>query len=112
MLRLTRSKAQSTAEYAIVIALVIAAAVGMQIYVKRGLQAKVKDAVDYNDKAATMMTGLPYEPDYNTSEMDPTSETHEKVKTNVGGEVVRSTTGEGNVSGRTGTQVILAPETP
>ena len=40
------SKGQSTAEYAIVIGLVIAAAVAMQVYVKRGLQGKIKDATD------------------------------------------------------------------
>jgi hypothetical protein len=39
-----KSKAQSTAEYAILIGLVIAAAVAMQVYVKRGLQARVHDA--------------------------------------------------------------------
>ena len=37
---------QSTAEYAILIAIVIAAMVGMQTYMKRGLQAKYKDASD------------------------------------------------------------------
>ena len=45
MLRLLR-KGQSTAEYAIVIGLVIAAAVAMQVYVKRGIQGKVKDLTD------------------------------------------------------------------
>ena len=38
---------QSTAEYAIVLSIVIAAVIGMQIYVKRGLQAKVKGAIDH-----------------------------------------------------------------
>jgi len=47
MLRQSR-KGQSTAEYAIVIGLVIAAAVAMQVYVKRGIQAKVKGAVDFD----------------------------------------------------------------
>ncbi len=44
----TRSgvRGQSTAEYAVLIAIVIAALVGMQTYVKRGLQAKYKDASD------------------------------------------------------------------
>ncbi len=36
-------KGQNTAEYAILIALVIAAAVGMQTYVKRGVQARMRD---------------------------------------------------------------------
>ena len=47
MLRLLRNKrAQTTAEYAILIALVVAAVVGMQTYVKRGLQARYKDVGD------------------------------------------------------------------
>lgn len=46
MMRIFRNKkAQNTAEYAILIALVIAAAMAIQTYVKRGLQAKVRDAV-------------------------------------------------------------------
>lgn len=44
--RLFRKKGQSTAEYAILIGIVIAAAVGIQTYVKRGIQAKFKDTVD------------------------------------------------------------------
>ena len=107
-LRLMRSKAQSTAEYAIVIGLVIAAAIAMQVYVRRGLQAKVKDAADYKDPAATMLTGRPYEPVYSESEMDPSSETHEKAKTDYGGQVTRTIVGE-NVSQRTGSQTTLAP---
>jgi len=38
-----KSRAQTTAEYAILIGLVIAAVVAMQIYVKRGLQARTHD---------------------------------------------------------------------
>ena len=37
---------QSTAEYAIVISVVVAAVIGMQLYVKRGLNAKIKTAAD------------------------------------------------------------------
>jgi Flp pilus assembly pilin Flp len=51
MLRLFRNKkAQSTAEYAILIGLVVAAVVGMQTYVKRGIQGRVKDAGDAHTK--------------------------------------------------------------
>lgn len=46
MKRTKRAKGQSTAEYAIVIALVLGAAVGMQTYVRRTLQARVADATD------------------------------------------------------------------
>lgn len=41
-----KSKAQSTAEYAIILAVVIGAAVAMQTYVKRGLQARQKAGTD------------------------------------------------------------------
>lgn len=41
-----KSKAQSTAEYAVILAVVIGAAVAMQTYVKRGLQARQKAGTD------------------------------------------------------------------
>lgn len=44
---------QSIAEYAVVIGLVIAAVVAMQIYVKRGLQAKIRDGSDIEVKNDT-----------------------------------------------------------
>ena len=114
MLRSMRSKAQSTAEYAIVIGLVIAAAVAMQIYVKRGLQAKIKDAVDYRPNAAgadvsAVLSGDDYEPDYLSSEMRSTSNTYENVGTDYGGKVTRKLTGTGDVSTKTGNQVLAAP---
>jgi len=46
-------KAQSTAEYAIVIGLVIAAVLGMQTYVKRGLQGRSHDATQAFSQAVT-----------------------------------------------------------
>lgn len=39
-------KGQSTMEYAILISLVIAAIAGMQVYVKRGVQGRIKDGVE------------------------------------------------------------------
>jgi len=110
MLKL-KNKAQSTAEYAIVIGLVIAAVVAMQIYVRRGIQAKIKDAVDYNDPQATMLSGQPYEPDYTGSNMTSTSDTHETEKVAFGGSVNRVINEDagGDVSTRTGKQVIYAP---
>lgn len=50
-------KAQTTAEYAVLIGLVIAAAMAMQIYVKRALQAKVHDASDRYYDELTGTTG-------------------------------------------------------
>ncbi len=40
-------KSQATAEYAILFALVVAAAMGVQTYVKRGLQAAIKQRADW-----------------------------------------------------------------
>jgi hypothetical protein len=106
MLRRLR-KGQSTAEYAIVIGLVIAAAVAMQVYVKRSLQGKIKDAADYNDEAATMLTTSQYEPEYQTTQnMVSTRDASEKATTAQGGGVTREITGE-DVSTRTGTTKIL-----
>jgi len=111
MLRLMR-KGQSTAEYAIVIGLVIAAAVAMQIYVKRGLQAKVKLAVDYNEPIAVGNNILgqtvsgQFEPDEITTTgpgMRSKSSTVEKITTVEGGSVTRAITGTDR-SERTGTQ--------
>ena len=108
MLRLMR-KGQSTAEYAIVIALVIGAAVAMQVYVKRGIQGKMKDATDYNDPSATMLRTTQYEPDYaTTTDMVSKRKAEERATTSKGGAVERAIVGE-EESSRTGTQTILAP---
>jgi len=62
---------QNLSEYVLIVAVVIAAVVGMQTYVKRGLQAEHKDAVEYaitSLRNATDATSeelpLQYEPDY------------------------------------------------
>lgn len=70
-------KGQNIVEYAVLIALVVGAAVAMQTYVKRGLQGKVKDAVDHDgiagatigDASLTFKTKQ-YEPYYTESKMD------------------------------------------
>jgi len=41
-----KRKAQSTVEYGILIGVIVAAAIAMQTYIKRSLQAKQKDAAD------------------------------------------------------------------
>ena len=53
-------RAQSLVEYAILISIVIAALVGMQVYVKRGLQAKYKGAVDSTGDAVGIKQYEPY----------------------------------------------------
>jgi hypothetical protein len=97
---------QSTAEYAIVIGLVIAAAVAMQVYVKRGIQAKVKDAVDYKtaDMTAAGITGTPFEPTYSSSNMTSSRTSSVDTETKNYGEVVRTISADGEVSQRWGTQ--------
>ena len=112
MLRQLR-KGQSTAEYAIVIGLVIAAALAMQVYVKRGLQAKVKGAVDFNDTKAVsdgilgQTTSGQFEPNYTTTDengMHATSGSKETTTTEEGGKVTRAIVGT-STSSRTGTQI-------
>ncbi|MEK7308303.1 MAG: hypothetical protein AAB089_04460, partial [Nitrospirota bacterium] len=93
-------KAQSTAEYAIVIGLVIAAVVGMQLYVKRKLQGKIRDATNYIDPnvPATGKYGIggttanQYEPYYNTEiDLRTISNREETVETKALGNVIRDT---------------------
>ena len=43
---LKRTRGQSTLEYAVVIAVVVAALLAMQIYMKRGVQGKMRSATD------------------------------------------------------------------
>jgi Flp pilus assembly pilin Flp len=66
MLRILRNKrAQTTAEYAILIGLVVAALLAMQTYVKRGLNAKMKDGTDaYTALAVGEGATTQYEPYY------------------------------------------------
>jgi uncharacterized protein (UPF0333 family) len=74
MLRKIISKrAQTTAEYAILIAIVVGAVVAMQVYVKRGLQGRVRDVVDMVDSNGAagnyknVLSGDQYEPYYMVS---------------------------------------------
>ena len=98
-------KGQSTAEYAIVIGLVIAAAVAMQVYVKRGIQGKVKDATDFVDADAGSVVGTTsqYEPYYLKSEMDSQRDAENKESVSKGGSVSRQIVGN-EYSSRTGVQ--------
>ncbi len=111
MLRILRNrKAQTTAEYAILIGLIIAALVAMQTYVKRGLQARMRDATD---RVASENTAIgattQYEPYYLESTMDQTRDVSEREDTVTGGSVTRAIQGE-DVSKRTGTQTIHAAQ--
>ncbi len=67
---LFNKKAQNTAEYAILIGLVVAAVMTIQVYVKNGLQGKIKDAVDFTGSygevagANFAFTGDQYDPGF------------------------------------------------
>ena len=66
MLRLHKNKkAQNTAEYAILIALVIGAVVAMQTYAQRALQGRLRDAaVELTAQTTQLGCSLQYEPYY------------------------------------------------
>jgi hypothetical protein len=126
MLRFDK-RAQSTAEYAIVIALVIGAVVAMQVYVRRGLQARMKGAVDtylIGQTSGNIMdgntpvNGIPkpdgqdglYEPEFTERKIDQErySPTFESVSTDTDkeGEITRGVRdGEKETTNATGYEV-------
>lgn len=88
-------KAQNTAEYALLIALVVAAVIAMQTYAQRTLQARIRDASNYlTTQTSAMGTTGQYEPYYLSSNYDITrsSQDAEQLGTNLvsrGGNSVR-----------------------
>ena len=107
---LKSTKGQSMAEYAIVLTVVITAIVAMQVYVKRGLQGKARDASD-NFTASLKAAAIPgigaipeqYEPYYaeTTYTIGQKSKVIESYLTT--GTVARETTFGDNTSTRDGT---------
>ena len=64
-------KAQQTAEYALLISLVVAAVIAMQTYAQRSLQAKIRDASRYmTSQSSEMGRTNQYEPYYLESSYD------------------------------------------
>jgi hypothetical protein len=120
MIRLFKSrKAQNTAEYAIMIAIVIGVFSAMQLYVRRGLQARLKKGVDYIPGKITAEAGgnavnilgdanfIQYEPYYmakGTSAMTTTSA--EGTETGTAVEVGGARQLDNAVTQRTGYQTI------
>jgi hypothetical protein len=112
-------KGQNIAEYSILIALVIAAAVAMNTYVKRNLQAKVHDAVNYagpeikgvggND---LKFSGAQFEPDYVSSTTNQTSTKNALEKAGAGGEISRTDIVESSSVLDKSIETITAPEAP
>ncbi|MBL7081311.1 MAG: hypothetical protein ISS44_01920 [Candidatus Omnitrophica bacterium] len=60
MRRRCKGKGQSTLEYAILIAVIVAGLIAMQVYLKRGYQGRLRSSVDD--------IGEQYSPGYTTSE--------------------------------------------
>jgi hypothetical protein len=85
MLRLKKNKkAQNTAEYAILIALVIGAVVAMQTYAQRALQGRLRDAsAELAAQTTELGNTLQYEPYYlnqrtRTDKQDTALDTYER----------------------------------
>ena len=95
MWKLTQRKGQSMAEYAIVLTVVVTAIVAMQIYVKRGLQGKVKDVTDDVGLGLTTTTKTSqYEPYYATTDYEIGQDQSVKEAFKTGGTVERTSLSE------------------
>ncbi len=110
-LRSRSKKGQNTAEYAILIGVIVAAAIAMQVYIRRGVQARIKDAVDFTATADDDMGGnvfsgnLQYEPYYDQGSTYTTTSTAQVTEElQLGGGVVRDAISQ--YTDRTGNQVI------
>ena len=97
------------AEYAIVFTVVIGAIIAMQLYVKRGLQAKVKDVTDDVGLGLTTTTKTSqYEPYYASSDYSTTQAQKGRENFLTGGSVFRQTDQEDQT--RTGSSQTSAPQ--
>lgn len=109
---LRHGKAQSTAEYVIVLGLIVAAVIAMQTYVKRGFQGRIKDAVDYVDQneqneGVVNFTTKQYEPYYLESSFSTERGSTETESLAEGGAVSRESE---DSSSRSGTQTLQGPK--
>jgi len=96
---LNKKKGQNTAEYAILIGVIVAAAIAMQIYVRRGMQARIKDAVDYSktiddDSGEDVFNTSQYEPYYMDSSLATTSDSTSSEAMAAGGAITRDITNQ------------------
>ncbi|MCU0666752.1 MAG: hypothetical protein MUF05_06635 [Candidatus Omnitrophica bacterium] len=94
-MRLRKKNGQSTAEYAILIGLVVGAALAMQVYVRRGLQGRTKDVVDHTGAAGDVggqtleFTSGQYEPYYASSSAQSKTDATKTERLKKEGEVER-----------------------
>jgi len=100
-----KKKAQSTAEYVIILGLIVGAVVAMQTYIKRGMQGRIRDTVDHTEDAGGLnFTGEQYEPYYLSSSFSSDSRTNKRETAATEGVITRNLDTEH--SGRNGTQTI------
>lgn len=104
-----KKQAQSTAEYVIILGLIVGAVVAMQTYVKRGMQGRIRDTVDTTADGGQNLvnfTGEQYEPYYLSSSFSSESSTSKREELKAKGEVQKNLDQEH--SQRNGTQTISA----
>ena len=90
---LKNRKAQNTAEYALLIALVVAGVIAMQTYAQRALQARIHDASVYMaGNGDTLGNSTQYEPYYLQSNYSSTSNSDENKRLGAGMEAQDSMT--------------------
>ena len=96
-------KGQSTVEYAIVVGVVVAALVAMQTYVKRGLQARYHDGIQFlatetninsTDNDVTFGNTTQYEPYYLSSSYITASDKNENENSGARGQITRTLTND------------------
>ena len=106
-IKLNSRKGQNTAEYAILIGVIVAAAIAMQIYIRRGMQARIKDAVDFtqtadDDAGGNIFTQSQYEPYYMQTDYQTTQDAQTSEQLQVGGGIIKNSISE--ATQRTGNQ--------
>jgi len=87
---LIKRGAQSTLEYALIVAVVVGGLIAMQVYVKRGLQGKLKESAD--------QLGEQYSPGYTTGDVTVTTTSTTNETLADGTTSTSSTTNQGVVS--------------
>lgn len=97
--KLNARRGQNTAEYAILIGVIVAAAIAMQIYIRRGMQARIKDAVDFtrtadDDAGGNIFTNSQYEPYYMSTDMTTTQTGSTSQQLQTGGGIVKDSISE------------------
>ena len=95
-MRLLTRRGQTTAEYAILIAVAVGAIVAMQVYVKRGIQGKVRGAMDHFTSLGAAETGTiaQYEPYTASSDYDVSQSRSAVEAMAVGGSVAKTAINE------------------